>query len=129
MLTVDEIEYWEEQKALASKNHADRTATMKRVAEAEREIARIKREKASAASVGSADVPIAPPNNERPVSGLDIHGAARWWVHQHGDQATAMARQMVEWMRQKGDTECADTWQRITVAIGTLGTPPTDCRH
>jgi hypothetical protein len=29
-------------------------------------------------------------------------GAARWWVHQ---QATAMARQMVEWMRQKGDTE------------------------
>jgi hypothetical protein len=36
MLTVDEIEYWEEQKALASKNHADRTATMNRVAEAGR---------------------------------------------------------------------------------------------
>jgi hypothetical protein len=28
-----------------------------------------------------------------------------------------------------GDTEGADTWLRIIVAIGTLGTPPTDSRH
>jgi hypothetical protein len=64
-----------------------------------------------------------------PISDLDIHRAAHQWIAQHGDNATAMARQMVEWMRQKGDAEGADTWLRIIVAIGTLGTPPTDARH
>ena len=36
---------------------------------------------------------------------------------------------MVEQMREKGDHDGADTWLRIIVAIGTLGTPPTDARH
>jgi hypothetical protein len=39
-----------------------------------------------------------------PVSDLDIHRAAYQWIAQHGDNATAKARQMVELMRQKGDT-------------------------
>ncbi len=36
---------------------------------------------------------------------------------------------MVETMRAKGDSEGADVWLRIIVAITTLGTPPTDARH
>jgi hypothetical protein len=40
-----------------------------------------------------------------------------------------MVRQMVEWIRQKGDVKGADTWLRIIGAIGTLGAPPTDSRH
>jgi hypothetical protein len=32
-------------------------------------------------------------------------------------------------MRRKGGKEGADTWLRIMVAIGTLGSPPTDARH
>jgi len=48
-----------------------------------------------------------------PVSDLDIHRAAYQWIAQHGDNATAKARQMVELMRQKGDTEVVDTWLRI----------------
>lgn len=63
------------------------------------------------------------------VSDLDIHRAAHQWIAQHGDQATAKAREKVEEMRRKGDTEGADTWLRIIVAIGTLGAPPTDTRH
>jgi hypothetical protein len=63
-----------------------------------------------------------------PVSDLDIHRAAHQWIS-NGDQATVRAREMVEMMRQRGDTEGADTWLRIIVAIGTLGTPPTDSRH
>jgi hypothetical protein len=47
----------------------------------------------------------------------------------HGDDATAKAREKVEKMRSKGDANGADTWLRIIVAIGTLGTPPTDARH
>jgi hypothetical protein len=65
----------------------------------------------------------------RALPDLDIDRAAHQWIAQHGDNATAMARQMVEWMRQKGDTEGADTWLRIIVSIGTLGTPPTESRH
>ena len=45
-------------------------------------------------------------------------------IQKHGEQATAKAREMVEQMREKGDHEGADTWLRIIVAIGTLGTPP-----
>jgi hypothetical protein len=37
--------------------------------------------------------------------------------------------QKVDEMRSKGDTEAADVWLRIIVAIGTLGTPPADPRH
>jgi hypothetical protein len=53
----------------------------------------------------------------------------RPWPSHHGDNATAVAREMVETMRQRGDAEGADTWLRIIVAIGTLGTPPTESRH
>ena len=48
---------------------------------------------------------------------------------QHGDRATTKAREMVEEMRRKGDADGADTWLRIIVAVGELGTPPTDARH
>jgi hypothetical protein len=64
-----------------------------------------------------------------PPSDLDIERTAHLWVHQHGDDATAKAREMVEKMRRRGDTEGADTWLRVIVAIGTLGTPPTKARH
>ena len=46
----------------------------------------------------------------------------------HGDEATARARRKVEEMRRLGGTEGADTWPRIIVVIGTLGTPPTKGR-
>jgi hypothetical protein len=59
-----------------------------------------------------------------PLSDHDITRAAHQWIAQHGDEATAKAREMVEQMRRKGDVEGADTWLRIIVAIGTLGTPP-----
>jgi hypothetical protein len=64
-----------------------------------------------------------------PVSDLDIHRAAHLLIAQYGDNAVATAREMVETMRERGDAEGADTWLRIIVAIGTLGTPPTDSRH
>jgi hypothetical protein len=63
------------------------------------------------------------------VSDLEIHRAAHQWIAQHGDQATAKAREMVEQMRAKGDVDGADTWLRVIVAIGTLGTPPTESHH
>jgi hypothetical protein len=63
------------------------------------------------------------------VSDLDIYRAAHQWIAQHGEQATAKAREKVEEMRRKGDAEGADTWLRIIVAIGTLGAPPTDSQH
>jgi hypothetical protein len=64
-----------------------------------------------------------------PVSDLDIHRSAHQWIARHGDAAVAKARETVEQMRRRGDTESADTWLRIIIAIGTLGTPPTDSQH
>ena len=64
-----------------------------------------------------------------PPSDFDITRTAHLWIQQHGDDATAKAREMVEKMRRRGDADGADTWLRIIVAIGTLGTPPTDARH
>ena len=64
-----------------------------------------------------------------PSSDLDINRAAHLLIQQHGDAATAKARERVEEMRRRGDAEGADTWLRIIVAIGTLGTPPTKARH
>jgi hypothetical protein len=64
-----------------------------------------------------------------PPSDLDINRAAHLLIQQHGDAATAKARERVEEMRRRGDAEGADTWLRIIVAIGTLGTPPTNARH
>jgi len=63
------------------------------------------------------------------VSDFDIYRSAHLLIQQHGDQATTKARQMVEAMRLKGNAESADTWLRIIVAIGTLGTPPTAAWH
>lgn len=64
-----------------------------------------------------------------PVSDLDIHRAAHLWIQKHGDAAVVKAREMVEQMRSKGDSEGADTWLRIIVAIGTLRTPPVTTRQ
>jgi hypothetical protein len=64
-----------------------------------------------------------------PPSDLDITRAAHLLIQEHGDGATAEARKRVDDMRRKGDTDGADTWLRIIVVIGTLGTPPTDARH
>ena len=63
------------------------------------------------------------------ASDLDIHRAARLWIQQHSEHATAKAREMVEQMRRKGDQDGADMWLRIIVAIGALGTPPTDAKR
>jgi hypothetical protein len=64
-----------------------------------------------------------------PPSDLEINRAAHLLIQQHRDEATARARAKVEEMRRRGDTEGADTWLRIIVAIGTLGAPPTAARH
>lgn len=64
-----------------------------------------------------------------PVSDLDIHRAAHFWMQQHGDAALVKARDMVEEMRRKGDGEGADTWLRIIVAIGVLGAPSNGARQ
>jgi hypothetical protein len=63
-----------------------------------------------------------------PPTDVDITRIAHLLIQEHGDDATAKARKADE-MRRKGDTEGADTWLRIIVAIGTLGTPPTKARH
>ncbi len=63
------------------------------------------------------------------VSDLDIQRAARSLIQQHGENATAKARERIEQMRPRGDAEGADHWLRIVVAIGTLGAPPADARH
>lgn len=68
-------------------------------------------------------------NSWMPVSDIYIHSTAHLWIQRYGDAATAKAREMVERLRAKGDAEGTDTWLRIIVAIGTLGTPPTDARH
>jgi hypothetical protein len=64
-----------------------------------------------------------------PVSDVDITHTAHLWIQQHGDNALAKAREMVEAMRKKGDEDGADTWLRIIAAITTLGEPPTEARH
>ena len=64
-----------------------------------------------------------------PASDLDINRSAHLWIQQHGDQALAKARAMVETMRRKGDEEGADTWLRIIAVITTLGTPLNDTQH
>jgi hypothetical protein len=62
-------------------------------------------------------------------SDLEISQYAHLFIQQHGDEATAKAREMVERMRSICDHEGADTWVRIIVAIGELGDPPTEARH
>lgn len=57
------------------------------------------------------------------LSDLDIARAAHQWIAQHGDDANAKVREMVEAMREWRLGRC------IIVAIGTLGAPPTGARH
>jgi hypothetical protein len=54
-----------------------------------------------------------------PVSDVDIARSAHQWISLHGENAMARAREMVETMRKKGDTEGADTWLRVIAAITT----------
>jgi hypothetical protein len=63
------------------------------------------------------------------ASDSDIHRSAHLFIQLHGDEATAKARKMVEEMRRKRDHDSADTWLRVTAAIGELGEPPTEARH
>jgi hypothetical protein len=42
------------------------------------------------------------------LSDLEITRAAHLWIQQHGDDATAKARQKVDEIRRKGDVEGAD---------------------
>jgi hypothetical protein len=63
------------------------------------------------------------------VSDLDVARSAHLFIQLHGDEATAKAREMVEKMRRRGDSDGADTRLRIIVAIGELGEPPTEARH
>jgi hypothetical protein len=44
-----------------------------------------------------------------PASDLDIARSAHQWISLRGENAMAKAREMVETMRKKGDTEGADT--------------------
>jgi hypothetical protein len=64
-----------------------------------------------------------------PPSDIDIQHSAYRWLQIHGDEAVAKARAKVEERRRKRDSEGADFWLRIIVAIGTLGEPPTAARH
>jgi hypothetical protein len=57
-----------------------------------------------------------------PRHAIDIIRTAHLWIQQHGDDATARARRT-------GHTDGADSWLRISVAIGTLGIPTTKARH
>ena len=52
---------------------------------------------------------------------LDIHRTAYLFVRLHGDAAGERARMIAERMHSKGDHDGADTWLRIIVAIGELG--------
>jgi hypothetical protein len=53
------------------------------------------------------------------VSDFDIARSAHQWIQLHGGEAIAKAREMVETMRAKGDTDGADTWLRIIAVITT----------
>jgi len=64
-----------------------------------------------------------------PVSDVNIHRSAQLWLQRHCSEAVAKAREMVEEMRKKGDSDGADVWLRVIVAIGTLGELPTDTHH
>jgi hypothetical protein len=53
-------------------------------------------------------------------SDFEVYRLARMWAQRHGRDATARARVMVYAMREKGDSEGADVWLRIIVAIDAL---------
>ena len=59
-----------------------------------------------------------------PVSDLDIFRSANLYLDQHGDQAVAKAREMVETMKRCADHDGADTWLRIIVALEAIQRGP-----
>lgn len=73
--------------------------------------------------------PIARMIIKRPTSDLDIARCTHLWMQQHGDQALAKTREMVEGMRRKGDADGADVWLRIIAAITNFGTLPSEARR
>jgi hypothetical protein len=54
------------------------------------------------------------------TSDLGIIHSASLWLELHGENAIAEARIMAAEMRAKGDTDGADTWLQIIVAIEEL---------
>jgi hypothetical protein len=63
------------------------------------------------------------------LSDLDVQHQAHTWIQRHGDGAMAKARAMVQEMRRNGDSDGADVWLRLIVALGTLDEPATRARH
>jgi hypothetical protein len=59
----------------------------------------------------------------------EIERIAHLLIQRHGADAVARARRSVEEARRKGDGDKTDFWLRVIVALGTLGTPPTDARN
>jgi hypothetical protein len=55
---------------------------------------------------------------------LGIIHSASLWLDLHGENAITEARRLAAEMRAKGDTDGADTWLQIIVAIDEPG-----CRH
>ena len=54
------------------------------------------------------------------VSDLDIFRSANMYLKLHGEEAIAKAREMVRTIKESGDSDGADTWLRIIVAIETM---------
>lgn len=54
------------------------------------------------------------------IDDLTIHRSARLWHELHGDRAVPKAREMVQAMQNAGDSDGADAWLRIIVAIDDL---------
>jgi hypothetical protein len=58
------------------------------------------------------------------VSDIDVFRSANQWVTRHGNRALAEARTMVDRFERAGDSDGADTWLRIIVAIQTIQAGP-----
>ena len=53
-------------------------------------------------------------------SDIAVFRSANIYIELHGDDAVAKAREMVRTMRERGDSDGADRWQQIIVAIETV---------
>jgi len=51
------------------------------------------------------------------TANLNTRNSAQLFLELHGDEAVPEARKMVASMRERGDTEGADIWLRIIIAI------------
>jgi len=54
------------------------------------------------------------------TANLDTHNSAQLFLELHGDEAVPEARKMVASMRERGDTDGADIWLQIIIAIEEL---------